>query len=110
MPTAAELAGAEVSGNLDGISIVPALKGGELDREKPLYWEFHERGFSQALQWDDWKIVKPRHDKPIELYNLLNDPGETNDLADRYPDVITFARDYLVRSRTDSREWPAREG
>ncbi len=109
LPTAAELAGAETPNNLDGISILPALHGANLYRKEPLYWEFHERGFSQALRWGPWKAVRPKQDRPIELYNLDDDRSESKNLADQHPDLVQFAHDHFSSGRTDSDEWPVNE-
>jgi hypothetical protein len=47
----------------------------------------------------DWEAVQPKADSPPELYNLKTDPGETNNVADQQPDVITRFRDILKNSR-----------
>ena len=41
-----------------------------------LYWEFHERGFQQAVRMGRWKAVRLKHDTPLELYDLDADPGK----------------------------------
>ena len=38
-----------------------------------MYWEFHERGFQQAVRMGNWKAVRLAKDKPLELYNLADD-------------------------------------
>ena len=51
LPTAAELAGAKLPGKTDGISMLPTLLGQpQTNRHEFLYWEFHERGFQQAVR------------------------------------------------------------
>src|SRR5207302_3591293 len=50
LPTAAELAGVGPPQGLDGISMVNALLGNKQQDHEYLYWEFHERGFSQAVR------------------------------------------------------------
>ena len=49
-PTLAELAGAKVPAGLDGISMARALRGRPQPTHDFLYWEFHERGFQQAVR------------------------------------------------------------
>ena len=38
-----------------------------------LYWEFHERGFQQAVRMGHWKAVRLAKE-PLELYNLAAIP------------------------------------
>lgn len=42
LPTAAELAGAELKSPHDGLSIVSLLKGGSAPKRDAFYWELHE--------------------------------------------------------------------
>ncbi|KAJ9203424.1 hypothetical protein DTO021D3_4156 [Paecilomyces variotii] len=59
----------------------------------------HEKDFIQgwetcgraALRYGDWKIVyipKPKGPERWQLYNLANDPGEVDDLAEAEPDRL----------------------
>lgn len=86
-PTFLELAGIKPAKSiqLDGVSLVPALRGESLSREH-LFWHFPcyiGKGTpSSAIRAGDWKLVEFFLDGgKIELYNLKTDPGETNDLA-----------------------------
>ncbi|MBX6313470.1 MAG: arylsulfatase [Isosphaeraceae bacterium] len=107
LPTAAELAGTSAPGGLDGLSIVPTLLGqGTQPQHDFLYWEFHEGGFKQAVRTGDWKAVRLAPGKPLELYDLKTDPGETRNIADQHPDVIASIEAYLRRARTDSPDFP----
>lgn len=105
LPTAADLAGADVPAT-DGVSAVPALAGKKLDNERPLYWEFHERAFQRAARMGKWKAVWRASDKPLELYNLESDLGETKDVADANPKITKRMRRFLETSRTTSERWP----
>jgi arylsulfatase A-like enzyme len=107
-PTLAELAGAATPPNLDGISIVPTLRGQTETGHDFLYWEFHERGFQQAVRMGSWKAVRPARDKPLELYDLKTDPHEDHDVAAAQPAVVQRIEAYLKTAWTESARWPAR--
>jgi arylsulfatase A-like enzyme len=101
LPTLAEVAGAESPKNLDGKSIVPTLTGQTQQPHEFLYWEFHERGFQQAVRTGDWKGVRHGTDQPLELYDLKSDIGETTDVAAKHPDVVKKIEQYLATARTE---------
>jgi arylsulfatase A-like enzyme len=111
--TAAELAGASLPSGLDSISFAPSLRGHSdaQHQHEFLYWEFHERGFSQAaLHQGRWKAIRERSPTaPLALYDLHQDPGEQQDLAAQHPDLLAKLDAYLKSARTDSPDWPARE-
>ncbi len=109
LPTLAELAGAPVPDGIDGISVLPSLLSQpqpEL-QQRPLYWEFHERGFQQAARKGDWKAVRRAHDAPVELYDLARDLGEQNDIAQQHPDQVAWFERFFRQSRTVSPNWPS---
>lgn len=82
LPTACELAGANVPVGLDGISFLPALMGGQQPEHDYLFWSMPEAGGKAALRHGDWKLVSVnRNNNPrYELYDLKNDLGEQNNL------------------------------
>jgi arylsulfatase A-like enzyme len=109
LPTLAEIAGAPAPSGIDGISQVPALFGkGEQVPHEYLYWEFHEGGSKQAVRTGDWKAVRLAPGKPLELYDLKTDIGETRDVAGQQPDVVARIEGYLRSARTDSPDFPFR--
>jgi len=108
LPTLAELAGATAPAGVDGRTMVRALKAEARVQHDPMYWEFHERGFQQAVRMGDWKGVRLKKDAPLELYNLAADPAETTDVAAVRPDVVKQMETYLATARTDSERWPVK--
>ncbi len=109
LPTLAELIGARPPAELDGISMLPALLGQRQRSHEYLYWEFHERGFHQAVRLGDWKGVRLGRKRPLELYDLKTDLGERNNVAARRPDVVARVERLMQQARTDSPEFPIRE-
>ena len=110
MPTAAELAGLRPPAGLDGVSMAPTLLGKPQQQHEYLYWEFHERGFKQAVRLGDWKGVRNGRQAAIELYNLKSDISERHDVAAAHPELVERIRRIMETARTDSPEFPVREG
>ena len=110
LPTACELAGATVPKNIDGLSFLPALLGKPQKTHEYLYWEFHERGFNQAIRMGDWKGVRRRgRSGKTELYDLSKDLGETKNIAADHPDVVRKIEALFTAARTDNPHFPVRD-
>ncbi len=102
-PTLLELAGVSVPENqqVDGVSLKPLLEGGRI-AERPLFWHYPHYGNqggepSSIIMEDRWKLIHYHEDGRDELYDLVNDPGELNDLAKADPE-----RTRAMRSRLDA--------
>lgn len=108
LPTFASFAGLAAPKGLDGQSILPTLTGKSQNPQEFLYWEFHERGFKQAVRHGEWKALRLAPNAPLELYNLRIDPGENANVAARHPDVIKRIEAYLKTARTDHPGYPIR--
>ena len=83
----------------DGISIVPAFKGGTLKREAIYTYFPHSPRVPDhlppavAVHCGDWKLIRifygsDKQKHRYELYNLKSDIGERRNLAGRYPDRV----------------------
>ncbi|QHI69792.1 sulfatase [Tichowtungia aerotolerans] len=93
-PTLLELAGTAAPANqvLDGVSILPALRGKSLDAERPLFWHYpvyHHGVPAGAVRKGDWKLVENQEDGSLELYNLRADINESTDVKELYPQKAT---------------------
>jgi arylsulfatase A len=108
LPTLADLARARVPAGLDGISMSRALRDERQPSHPFLYWEFHERGFQQAVRMGRWKAVRLKTGAALELYDLEADPGEQREIAAAHPDVVSRIETYLKTARTESARWPAK--
>jgi arylsulfatase A len=108
LPTLADLARAKTPAGLDGMSMSRALRGQSQPSHPYLYWEFHERGFQQALRMGRWKGVRLKTGAALELFDLEADPGEQKDVAAAHPDVVGKIEASLKAARTESARWPVK--
>lgn len=112
MATAAELAGTEVPDGCDSISFVPTLLGRPAKQQSHefLYWEFHERGFTQAALYQGrWKGIRSGNpDAPVVLYDLKHDIAEKTNVAAGHPEIAAKIGAYLKTARTPSPDWVPR--
>ena len=101
-PTFLEAAGIDKPGGivLDGLSLVPLLKNTGTLADRALYWHFpiylekYGEGSPEtrdikfrtrpgsAIRYHDWKLHEYFEDGGLELYNLVNDISEKNNLCD----------------------------
>jgi arylsulfatase A-like enzyme len=105
LPTFAEIAGAQIPTETDGISMLQALFGKRALEHKYLYWEFHEGGFAQAVRMGNWKGVRKGFEGKIELYDLQKDEKETTDLAAKYPKIVAQIAEIIKREHVESENW-----
>lgn len=105
-PTFIELAGAEKGQQiLDGESLLPILLSEDAKlKRKALYWHFPAylkmyRGMEKshgywrttpasAIRKGDWKLIEYFEDNSLELYNLKEDIGETQNLVKTKPEKV----------------------
>ncbi len=107
MPTFAELIDAECPAESDGISILPAIMGKKQEAHHDyLYWEFHEQGGKKAVRKGDWKLIELQVKNPnksyYELYNVIEDPSETNNVAEANPEIVKEYAAIMAGARTKS--------
>ncbi len=119
-PTLARIAGAELPADqaLDGVDLTPLLRGESSPPERALFWHFpaYLQSYSRIdgqrdplfrsrpcsiIRDGDWKLHEYFEDGAIELYNLKEDIGETNNLAEREPQRAAALLDKLKRWRAE---------
>lgn len=107
LPTAAELAGTAAPAGIDGISFLPALRGLPNVGHDALYWEYVHKGQARrAVRMGDWKAVIQGRSSQLQLYHLPSDPGESQDLAARYPQILAQARRAMASAHTPDPRFP----
>ena len=86
-PTFLELAGRKPPADLDAVSLVPVLTGGNISAPRDLYFVRREGGVAyggksyEAIIRRQWKLLQNDPYSPLELYNLQDDPQEKNNVA-----------------------------
>lgn len=102
LPTLADLINAPKAAmkGLDpnGASVLPILIDPEAElAERMLYWEFAQQlgdpnsgvigTVKQAARRGDWKAVRLTESSDVELYNIMQDASESENLAAQYPEI-----------------------
>ena len=98
-PTLLELCGlpAMPKNHLDGVSLVPLLRGTDSIDRDAIYWHYphysNQGGIpGGAIRMGDWKLIERYEDGRAQLYNLKEDIGETKDLASSEPGRVKAMR------------------
>ena len=98
---------------MEGVSLKPSFSNESLSRDT-LCWE-HEG--NRAVRAGNWKLVfKPARLQNVlkkemmnwELYNLQEDPSETKDLSDAFPEKVWELNNYWTKWAKDKKvlPWP----
>jgi arylsulfatase A-like enzyme len=85
---------------LEGINLLPLLQNGAQRTERTLFWRITGAARRQrAVRQGDWKLLLDSGN-PM-LYNLANDIGERNDLANQRPDIVKKLFPLIVQWEAD---------
>lgn len=105
-PTLLEAASAKPESNhtLDGVSLVPLLRGESL-AERSLFWHYPHYGNqggapAAAIRRGDWKLIHWYEGDRLELFQLATDLGEQRNVAAREPQLVAELRAELDEWRT----------
>jgi arylsulfatase A-like enzyme len=82
-PTVAEVLNIEPPASLDGHSLVPLIEGDEFPRRLAYISLINQKW--QAVRSDTWKLVRDTQGHTEELFNLVEDPFEKNNLFPNTP-------------------------
>jgi arylsulfatase A-like enzyme len=102
LPTLCAIGGAKApeGAALDGQDMTAALRGAVTQRKSPLFWEYGRndkffkfppdpttRSPSVAVREGKWKLLINADGSRAELYDVVADAGETDDVVVAHPDV-----------------------
>lgn len=93
--------------HVDGLNLAPILEGADsLDRDA-IFWHYphynqHPQSFpSGVIRSGQWKLIEHYETNEFQLFNLLDDIGEANDLAERHPQTVDKLRKRLEAWRRE---------
>jgi arylsulfatase A len=103
-PTLLETCGITTDAKPDGVSLVPVLKGGTIDREA-LYWHYPHYANQGgkpggAVRAGDYKLVEFYENDRRELFDVKKDPGENRNLIVEKAEVAKDLAAKLATWRT----------
>jgi arylsulfatase A-like enzyme len=78
-PTVCALAGLPVPAGLDGKSLAPVIRGEAPSVRDAVFLAY--RSVQRAVRQGDWKLIRYPQINVTQLFNLRDDPAETNDLV-----------------------------
>lgn len=79
---------------VDGVSLRPLFAGGKEERGAPIGFRYQKQ---RAIIDDRYKLLtKDFREGTFELYDLLEDPNETSDLAVTEPGILTHMKEQLL--------------
>jgi len=93
LPTICKLAGVEAPEDIDGEDVSDMWLGAKRIRRKPLIWNGYPGPSIREGKWRYYISSNRSKEIPGELlYDVLKDPGETNNLTRQYPEVADRLR------------------
>lgn len=97
----------------DGESLMPLLRGEpEAWTRDTLYWHYPHYANAGStptgtIRQGDWKLMEFFEDDHVELYNLAEDPAESEDRASEMPEIAEELRRQLAQWRQSVQATPA---
>mgnify|MGYP005844473077 CR=1 FL=1 len=116
-PTILELAGVKPRSSMEALSLLPALQGATW-QGRPVVFAEHSRDgilqeteFMSMVRTREWKLVHFLDASYGQLFDLVNDPGEVNNLWGRpvhlakQRELLDTLREWRIRSQYHTRDW-----
>ena len=111
VPTLLELADIETDIAFDGDSLLPLISGEITSYDSEFY--ITECTWMRKHGWrtPEWKLIvalEPdfHYKPPVELYNLIQDPDENENVVDKHPDIVnvleTRMKNYILQREKET--------
>ncbi len=98
MPTLAELLGIEMPQDKDGVSYLPTLLE-QPDAQQSHEWIVYASRLGPALvNSDGWKLRYINQLDSFQLYHLLSDYREENDVSSEHPDIVSRLSQWMLNA------------
>jgi arylsulfatase A-like enzyme len=109
LPTLCEIGGAKVTGAVDGLSVLPTLRGQPQTalETRMMYWEQYSGGFQQAVRMGRWKGHRVAANDRFQLYDLSMDQMEERDVSADHPSMVEQMRAFMKAAHVPSPNWLA---
>ncbi len=94
LPTLVSLAGGKLPTDrkIDGVNLWPQLSGVPNAKAPRTYFDYYLNDDLAAIREGEWKLIRKEEDghflKTPELYNLVTDQAEKNNVATQHPDIV----------------------
>ena len=97
LPTFAGLAGTQIPSDrvVDGKDILPLITGVENAKSPHAAYYYYKGKNLQAIRSGKWKLRRTGKKRDAELYDLVADIGESNNVARQNLDVVAFLKDQM---------------
>jgi arylsulfatase A-like enzyme len=105
LPTLLHFAGIPRPSSLNGVSLKDSWTLGKKLIDRPLYWEFYENGYKQAISLGSWKYIfsiQAQQNSSEELYDLSTDPQENTNTIHLFPAKAKELKAIAARMYTPS--------
>lgn len=113
-PTFCALSNSDIPEGIDGEDVSEVFNGNSYTRRQPLTWEIrfpvygrvNDMSPRMALRDKEWKFLMNPSMNRVELYNVVEDPGEVDNLAKDNPVLVEEFSDYLLKWQKTLPEGP----